>query len=88
MPDLSRQTFRVVAAPRYQKCSCGCGQNIQKGEMVFARPSLLGLRRTGENRIIDLEDHYHAWVESVVHQLATAKASKDSEFSRYLGGRR
>ena len=83
MPDFSKQTFREVSAPRLQRCSCGCGQFIAKGQEVYARTQTE--RGRGENRIIDLDEHYRAWLEHAAHQYAMAQAAKDQAFKEYLG---
>lgn len=83
MPDFSKQTFRLVSAPRLQRCSCGCGQFLAKGQQVYARPQTG--RGQGENRIIDLGEHYRAWLDKTAHQYALAQAMKDPKFKEYLG---
>lgn len=84
MSDFSRNSFRPVDAPRIQRCSCGCGQTIAEGQRVFARPQTE--RGRGENRIIDLDDHYRAWLEHTAHRYAQAQAMGDRRFKEYLNG--
>jgi hypothetical protein len=84
--DLSRETFKVEQAPRWQRCSCGCGQVISEGLTVYGRASLS--RGGGTTRIIDLEDHYRAWLEKEARKAAAIRAQQDPAFASYLGGRR
>lgn len=80
--DVSRQSFRLEAAPRKQRCCCKCGQWIAKGQLVHVRPNLG--RSGGHTRIIDLEDHYRDWLEVTAKAAAAVRAASDKEFSRYL----
>lgn len=82
--NFSRETFIRVTAVRRQPCSCGCGTWIAKGQEVYARPQQQ--RGRGDNRIIDLEEHYQRWLEHTAHKYAMAAAANDRKFREYLGG--
>lgn len=86
MPNFSRETFKLARAPRTQKCSCGCGQTIVKTQLVHVRAQ--EGRGHGENRLIDLEEHYRAWLDQEARKYAANRAAQDRRFAEYLGGRR
>lgn len=85
--NLGRETFQLLPAPRWQYCSCGCRQPIAKGQLVHTR-KLQGQRVQGSNRILDLEDHYRAWLDNEARKYAAQQAANDRAFAEYLGGRR
>lgn len=80
--DLSRETFKLVSAPRSQRCACKCGQTISPGQLVYARPQTG--RGHGTTRIIDLEDHYRSWLENTAREYAARMAAVDKNFAQYL----
>jgi hypothetical protein len=82
--DVSRASFTEKPAPRKQRCTCGCGEFVDEGQMVWTRPFVQKGKESGETRLIDLAEHYHGWLENVTHGYAKRIAKHSREFRDYL----
>jgi hypothetical protein len=82
--DVSRASFTEKPAPRKQRCTCGCGEWIDEGQLVWARPFLKYDKVKGETRLIDLSEHYNNWLETVSHGFAEKIAKQNPRFREYL----
>lgn len=83
--DFTRSSFIQITAPRKQRCACGCGEWIQKDQIVFARMMVAKGKPAGQTRIIDLDDHYERWISNTASTYARKASAKNPRMKQYLG---